>query len=254
MSISIAIVTGATSGLGRAFLEEWKRAGRSFDEVWLVARHEEMLARTAATLPWQTQCFALDLSDADERQRMVQALAEAQPDVRMLVSSAGWGKAGRARSLNRNEVQNVIALNVAALTDLTLAVLPYCGRGSILFEIASTAAFLPQPSFSVYAASKAYVQSFSRALYAEERVNGIRVVSVCPNPMLTGFFERAGMNMQGVKRIFAESPQAVAHRAMADAEKGRDVSVNCAAARAVRLAAKALPHRLLLKLEAVILR
>jgi short-subunit dehydrogenase len=250
---NIALVTGATSGLGLAFLQEWQARGLEVDQVWLVARHQEALQALAEGLPWPARLFALDLSVASDREALAEALDRDRPRVRFLVCSAGWGKAGRARDLARAEAVNMVALNDEALTDVTLMALPYCGRGSVLFEIASVAAFLPQPNFAVYAATKAYVQSFARALNAEEACRGIRVVSVCPNPMLTGFFDRAGVRIDPIKRFFAEDPRQVARRALDTAERGRDVSLNCLTARFIRLAAKVLPHRSILKAEALIL-
>lgn len=147
----------------------------------------------------------------------------------------------------------MVALNNEALTDVTLMTLPYCSRGSVIFEIASVAAFLPQPSFAIYAATKAYVHSFARALNAEESRRGIRVISVCPNPMLTGFFDRAGVKMGPFKRLFAEDPYQVARRALDVSERGGDVSLNCATAHLIRLVAKILPHSFVLKTESLVL-
>ena len=245
----IALVTGATSGLGRAFLEEWRKRGLWFDEVWLVARHADRLEAVAAELPWQTRCLAIDLSLADERAMLAEALAEAAPQVHYVVNAAGYGKIGPVATIDPAEQVGMVDLNCAALVDVTQQVIPYLMRGSVIFEVASVAAFLPQPNFAVYAATKAFVHSFSRALNAELKRSGAQVVSVCPNPMATAFFERAGGTPSLFKRFFFEKPEVVAHIAMENAAKHRDVSVSCGSGRLLRVVGKCLPHRAVLCIE-----
>lgn len=246
--MKIAIVTGATSGLGRAFLEEWKARNYYFDEVWLVARHADRLEQVALDLPWGVRCFAIDLSMPENRKQLTQALQEVQPRVQFVVNAAGYGKIGRVDAIDTDEQVGMVDLNCAALVDVTQQVLPYLALGSVIYEIASVAAFLPQPSFAVYAASKSFVHSFSRALNMELSHKGTQVVSVCPNPMETAFFERAGGTPSFFKRFFFEDPQEVAHAAVEAALKGRDVSVSCPTGRFLRTLSK-MPHRTLLRLE-----
>lgn len=167
--MNIAIVTGATSGLGRAFLEEWVAQGAHFDEVWLVSRHADALERVAAALPWQARCFAIDLSAADERAQLFAALERERPQVQALVNAAGYGKIGQVAQIAPDEQSGMVDLNCTALVDLTQRALPFMAAGSVIYEIASVAAFLPQPGFAVYAATKAFVLSFSRALAAEQK-------------------------------------------------------------------------------------
>ena len=254
MSETIAIVSGATSGLGQAFLEEWAHQGASFDEVWLIARHSQDLARVAEALPWPARLFALDLAQSEERALLFAALAAEQPQVQALVNAAGYGKIGRVSAIAAAEQSGMVELNCTALVDLTQRVLPFMRRGGVIYEIASVAAFLPQPGFAVYAATKAFVLSFSRALAAEEKKHGVRVVAVCPNPMHTRFFARAGQKPSFFKLLFFEEPVAVAAAAMRDAARGRDVSTNCGMAGAIRLLAKLLPQALIIRAESLLLR
>lgn len=252
--MNIAIVTGATSGLGRAFLEEWAAQGARFDEVWLVSRHAEALERVAAALPWQARCFAIDLSAADERAQLFAALRAERPQVQALVNAAGYGKIGQVAQIAPDEQSGMVDLNCTALVDLTQRALPFMAAGSVIYEIASVAAFLPQPGFAVYAATKTFVLSFSRALAAEQKRRGVRVVAVCPNPMHTAFFERAGEKPNLFKLLFFEKPRDVARAAMRDAAKGRDVSTNCRTAGIIRIAAKMLPHRAIIRIERLLMR
>lgn len=241
--MNIAIVTGATSGLGRAFLDEWRKARMYFDEVWLVARSEKDLNDLAKILPWSCRVFALDLSQKAARDELALALKEEKPIIRYMVNSAGYGKIGQFVSGQRDEQVGMVELNCAALVDLTYLTLPFMQRNSVLFEIASVAAFAPQPGFAVYAATKAFVLSFSRSLNSEMRTKGIKVVAVCPNPMATKFFDRAGASPSSFKMLGFENPDAVARTAMKRASQGRDVSVHSPVAKAIRLFAKAVPYQ-----------
>ncbi|MDO4281260.1 MAG: SDR family NAD(P)-dependent oxidoreductase [Peptococcaceae bacterium] len=250
----IAIVTGATSGLGRAFLDEWQRRGVKLDEVWLVARHAEDLARTAADLPWQTRCFAIDLADKAARAELFAALEKACPRVRYVVNSAGYGKLGDVADIDADAQLGMVELNCEALVDISQRVLPYMSRGSVMFEIASVAAFAPQPGFAVYAATKGFVQYFARALNVELKDRGIEVISVCPNPMDTGFFKRAGGTPSGLKQYFFESTEGVVRAAMDAVGTRRDVVTNCAVAGALRVALKIVPHRFVFGIERTLLK
>lgn len=247
--MNIAIVTGATSGLGRAFLEEWAAQGARFDEVWLVARHRDALANTAQTLPWKTRLFALDLSQSAERATLFSAFTTERPQIQALVNAAGYGKIGDVATINPEEQTGMVDLNCTALVDVTQRALPYMVRGGVIFEIASVAAFLPQPGFAVYAATKAFVLSFAHALNAEQRKRGVHVIAVCPNPMHTAFFERAGEKPNFFKLLFFEKPIDVARTAMRDVARGRDVSTNCRMAGFIRVVGKLLPHRLIIRFE-----
>lgn len=247
--MTIAIVTGATSGLGRAFLQVWQEACAPFDEVWLVARHRAALEETARHLPWPSRLFALDLSREEARASLFAALAETQLRVSALVNSAGYGKVGPVVTAAPDDQTGMVALNCTALVDITQRVLPHMAPGGVIYEIASVAAFLPQPNFAVYAATKAFVLSYARALNAELHDRGVRVIAVCPNPMDTGFFDRAGTRPSLIKRLGFEAPHAVAKSAMRDAARGRDVSINSPLAAAIRCVAKVLPHRWMLWFE-----
>lgn len=247
--MKIAIVTGATSGLGHAFLEQWQQRHIELDEVWLIARHEDRLLATAEALPWKARCFAIDLARAEERAVLRHALEVHQPAVQYVVNAAGYGKIGRVDGIDALEQTGMVDLNCTALVDVSQQVLPYLGRDSVLFEIASVAAFLPQPQFAVYAATKAFVLSFSRALNAELHHTSAQVIAVCPNPMATAFFDRAGGTPSAFKRFFFEKPEKVAEKAMRAADRGKDVVVSCLSARLLRLISKLIPHSLVLQVE-----
>ena len=157
-----------------------------------------------------------DLGEPGAADRILAALADEGARVTELVNNAGFGLTGDAALLDRAEQVAMIDLNVRALTDLTLACLPAIrsAKGGIL-NVASTAAFQPGPGMAVYYATKAFVLSFSEALWEELRGEGVRVTALCPGPTATGFQARARMDARLLDVVRPMSSAAVA-RAGAD--------------------------------------
>lgn len=244
--MKIAIVTGASSGLG---VELAKRLDREtgIDIIWLVARREDRLLETASMLTLPTRIFILDLTEPDAIRQLAASLL---PDdqVVWLVNNAGMGIAGPFRDHASDDVRLMMRLNNEVPLMLTSSLAPFLREKSRILNVASVAGFLPQPGFAVYAATKAMLISFSRALNQEMRDRGITVTTCCPNPMETEFFlpsQANGLSMSGVKRIGLESPLRVADLAVNAAKKGRDMSVSHPFAKIIRVAAKVLPASVL---------
>lgn len=250
----IAIVTGATSGVGYTFLKFWQEKQELLDEVWLIARHDERLIEVAAQLPWKCRLFAIDLSIDKERRQLLEALHTIRPQVKYVVNSAGYGKIGRVGEISQVEQLGMVTLNCTALLDICQNVLPFLQRGSVVYNIASVAAFMPQPSFAVYAATKSFVLSFSRAFAVENKKKGIRVIAVCPNPMATQFFERAGYVPKSFKQLGFEKVEAVVAKAIENAEKGKDISINCWSAKGLYALSKLVPQRVLMGVQQLFIR
>ena len=133
---------------------------------------------------------------------------------------------------------------------MTLLCLLYLGSHGRIIQVSSAAAFAPQPGFAVYAASKAYVLSFSRALREEVAPKGISVTTVCPGPSETEFFLRAGQGIDGIKKQTAIAPEQIVRQALEDARKRRDVSVCGIPMKGARIACKLLPHSVITKVMA----
>lgn len=189
------LVTGASSGIGRALAE--RVAGEGGDLV-LVARREAVLRAQAEELATRhgvrVEVIAADLGVAGAAAGVADALAQGGIEIDALVNNAGLGAHGDLAEADLAEVSMQIAVNITALTELTTLLLPPMldrGRGAIL-NVASTAAFQPVPHMAVYAATKAYVLSFTRALWSETRGTGVRVLVVSPGATDTAFFEVAG--------------------------------------------------------------
>ncbi len=179
MSVEIAIVTGASSGLGGEFVRQLDEK-EQLDEIWVIARREERLNALRDSLKTTIRPIPLDLTVKESFQRMQTILEEEKPDVRILINAAGMGKIGAWSDLSLRDNDTMIDLNCRAAVDMTQTVLPYMNRGSRVLEICSTAGFQPFPYLSVYSASKAFLCRYSRALRVELYGTGISVTAVCP--------------------------------------------------------------------------
>lgn len=190
--MNIAVITGASSGLGKEFLEQLMNTAPLPDEVWLIARREERLQQLANIYPQTTfRCLPLDLAAQESYDTYAQLLAETKPRIRLLINNAGYGKLGDFVNGELNEQSGMVDLNCRALTAMSLASLPYMDRGCAILNVCSIAAFAPTPRMTVYCSTKAYVYSFSKSLRRELRSRGINVMAVCPGPMSTEFLEVA---------------------------------------------------------------
>lgn len=188
---SCALVTGASSGLGEEFALQLVPRVK---HLVLVARRESLLRaladRIQQTHPQvKVSVMTADLTSADERNRLVGTLADGGWVPDLLVNNAGMGDYGEFATSEWSRLESMLRVNVEALTHLTHALVPgmiHQGGGAVL-NVSSLASLLPIPDFAVYAATKAYVTSFSEALRIELREHGIPVVAVCPGPVHTGF-------------------------------------------------------------------
>ena len=248
----IALITGASSGLGREYARLAAEKG-GYDEIWAVARREERLRELADELPVPVRALPLDLSKRESADRMREALSAANADgaleVGLLVNAAGFGKFGTYEDLSSAEIDSMIDLNCRALVDITQVALPFMRRGGRIIQIASSASFMPLPGLNVYAASKAFVRSYTRALRYELRGRGIRVTAVCPLWVKTEFIAvaRDTENGQTVRHPF---PQLGARRVVrwswAVNGVGLPIATCCVSGMAMRLAGKLLPSWLLM--------
>ncbi len=186
----IAVITGASSGIGRRFAETLASHG-SYDEVWVIARSAERLEALKDVIPFPVRALPLDLAEPRSADEYKALLDMEKPEIALLINSSGYGKFDATVNLTLEENLGMVDLNCRALTAITYLSLPYMRRGSEILQIASVAAFQPIPYINVYGASKAYVLSFSRALGSELRKAGIRVLAVCPFWTKTAFFDRA---------------------------------------------------------------
>ena len=178
--MKIAVVTGASSGLGREFVRQLARQEKQLEEIWVIARRQPQLEALRRESPVPLRVLAMDLAADGAADRLEAALAAARPEVSVLVCAAGFGRMGDYRQVSRQDSAAIIRLNCTAAVEVTMACLPYMKAGGRILEICSTAAFQPFPYLNVYAASKAFLYRYSLALGRELRRRRITVTAVCP--------------------------------------------------------------------------
>lgn len=248
--MKIAIVTGASSGLGKEFARQISKKYQMIDEIWIIARREDRLRELSRQLKKKVRILPLDLDTDSDIRILADALVADRPDVKMLVNCAGYGKTGSFELGSYEDETGMVTTNCRALTAVTYLVLPYMKESSRIINIASVAAFLPQPQFAVYAASKAYVLSFTRALRCELRKRRIHVTAVCPGPVSTEFFDIADPDGDSTwyKKFFMAKAPAVVLKAMRDSAADKELSVYGLPMKAVHLLSKIIPHKIILKM------
>lgn len=244
--MKIAVVTGASSGIGREFVRQLDRKCR-LDEIWAIARREDRLLVLKNTCQTAIRPIPLDLLKEESTTYLAGLLEQAKPDVRFLVNSSGFAKMGTYRDLTHREISDMIDLNCKAAVYVTMAVLPYMSKNARILEICSAASFQPLPGLNVYAATKAFLLSFSRALRWELFPRHIKVTAVCPDWVRTEFIAVAQdtKNAGAVRHFpFASKPEHVVACALRDSFWGLPVSA-CSTAFVHRLTAKILPAELI---------
>ena len=246
----IALITGASSGMGREFALQMDCHFHNIDEFWLVARREEKLKELADCLQHPCRIFPMDITKLGQLERLEFALRLDDARLCMLIQCAGYGIMGDFEHADRKETLGRVRLNCEALTELTHRLLPYMSQNACIILLASSAAFLPQADFAVYAASKSYVLSFGRALGAELKDQNIYVTSVCPGPVDTPFFERAEKNGStlAIKKYVMATPEDVVAKALRDSYGKKSVSICGGAMQAFWVLTKLMPHGVLLAL------
>ncbi len=213
-----ALITGASGGIGEEFARALAKRGTN---LVLVARSEEKLRRLAVELApahgITVEVIAADLADADAVRALPETVRERGARIDMLVNNAGFGTHGAFIGNDAAREHDEVMLNVAAVVDLTHAFLPAMverGDGAIV-NVASVAGFQPLPYMAVYGATKAFVLSFSQALWGEYRAKGVRVLALCPGATKTDFFDAVGTSdaqvgpMMSVQSVVATAMKAL---------------------------------------------
>jgi hypothetical protein len=225
-----ALVTGASSGIGEAFVRELARGG--VRQVVAVARRRERLETLAAEVGGVSGCdvqpLAADLTDPDDRATVETRLASGWPPVELLVNNAGVGTAGPFDRLDPDGEQRQIELNVTAVVRLTRAALPGMieRRGGAVLNVASLAANQPTPGMATYGGAKAFVALFGEALYEELRGTGVTVTTSLPGYTRTEFQDHLHATGYDEAPGFAwMSAAAVASASLSDAAAGRALSI-----------------------------
>ncbi len=188
--MNIAIVTGASSGMGREFVLQLSDYVK-VDEIWVIARREAALESLKNEVDTPVRAISLDLCDTQSFDTFKSLLEKEQPDVKLLVNAAGFGKFGDFQNIPLEEDCRMIDLNCRALVAMTRLTLPYMHRGSHILQLDSLSAFQPVPYIATYGATKSFVLSYTRAVSAELKHTGIRMMAMNPGWVKTEFFNHA---------------------------------------------------------------
>lgn len=244
--MKIAVITGASSGMGREFVYALDRE-EEFDELWVIARREERLQALRQRCRGRVRPIVLDLQSRESCRAYQALLAEEKPEVAVLVNGVGFGLFGVFAQMDLDRQLDIIDLNARALTAMCHVTVPYMSRGGRIYNLGSMSSWQPVPYINVYGASKAYVLSFSRALGVELKDKGIRVMAVCPGWIKTEFFDHAVRDdtIRYYNRYY--TAQQVVDKALKDMKKGKTVSVLGLPERVQVLLVKHLPVGLVMK-------
>ncbi len=247
--MKIAIITGASSGMGKEFVRQFSRYV-TVDEVWVIARREQQLKELQAICPVAVRPIPLDLCDAESFDILSALLEKEQPDVKLLVNASGFGKFGRFEKIPLADELRMIDLNCKALVAMTRLVLPYMHSGSHILQLDSLSAFQPVPFITTYGATKSFVLSYSRAMNAELKGTGIRMMAMNPGWVKTEFFGHAmqtnASDVQYFNHLY-EAADVVATGLKHLYKTKKDVSIHGLPIRNQVRLVKLLPHKIVMK-------
>lgn len=254
--MEIAIVTGASNGLGREFVFLLDK--ENLDEIWVIARRTKLLQTLQTAIKTPLRILSLDLIQRTSLDGLQRLLLQEKPAIRYLINAAGFGKIGKYDEIPLSALLDMIDLNGRAAIAITQISLPYMAVNSHILEICSVAAFQPIPFFNVYAASKAMLYRYSRALAMELSPRQIYVTAVCPYWIKdTGFIPIAQQTKSSAyfqHFPFAAKEADVARRAWQSAKRKNTVVTPSFFAWLERCAAKILPHSLMMRLSILFCR
>ena len=247
--MNIAIVTGASSGMGREFALQLS-GYVTVDEIWVIARRAEALESLKDEVPVPVRPLSLDLLDEKSFDALEALLAEEKPNIRLLVNAAGFGKFGSYNKVSIRDDCRMIDLNCKALVIMTRLCLPYMSASSHILQLDSLSAFQPVPYITTYGASKAFVLSYSRAMNRELKKQGIRMMAMNPGWVKTEFFNHAfqtndGCEVQYFDRLY-EAKDCVATGLKDLYKTKKDYSVHGLPVKLQVMAVKLLPHSMVM--------
>ncbi len=246
--MNVAIITGASSGMGKEFVCQ-ADARYDLDEIWVIARRSDRLELLKDCCKTKIIPISLDLTKNESFDALKQKLQDENPNVKLLVNASGFGKFSEFCYSDESANANICDLNLKALILTTQIVLPYVKEGGKIIQVGSLSSFEPVPHLSVYAATKAGVLSFSRAINHELKKQKIKVLCVCPYWVKTEFFLRADEKEKIQKFDCMYSADYVVKTAYNTIDKtNKDYVVPGAYAKLIRILSKFISHKLMMKI------
>lgn len=248
--MDIAVVTGASSGMGREFALQLANYV-TVDEIWVIARRVEALEALRSQISVKLRPLCLDLCDSASFDVYAAALQAEKPNVKLLVNAAGFGKFGSYHKVSLEDDCRMIDLNCKALLMMTRLTLPYMQKGSHILHLDSLSAFQPVPYITTYGATKSFVLSYSRAMNQELKPRGIRMMTMNPGWVKTEFFNHAFQTngdgeVQYFNRLY-EAKDVVATGLKDLYHSKKDYSVHGMPVRNQVRLVKLLPHSIVMK-------
>ena len=249
--MKIAVITGASSGLGLEYAKAVDKKRPDIEEIWLIARRKDKLEGVANSLSKKTKIIACDITDNQSISDYVNQLKTEKSEVALLINNAGFGKIGNFYEISTEDNAGMIRLNCEALTVMASVTIPFMKENGEIINTCSIASFAPNTRMAVYSSTKAFVMSFSRALRQELKPKKINVLAVCPGPMETEFLPIAGIG-KGVSKTFdtlpRDNPESVAINSLKASSKKKAVFADRIFYKFYRIIAKILPVSLVMKM------
>lgn len=245
MEKRIAIVTGASGGIGKEFTKLMLK--EAVDEIWAIARTQSKLTALKNELGDKIVTISKDLSNSAELLSIGKMLEEQKPVIAYLINNAGIAKMGSYKDFTAKEIETTININCCALVVLCNLCIPYMKSGSKILNISSASSFQPLPYLNLYAATKAFERNYSRALNVELKKTGITSTAVCPSWVDTDLLMKE-YNGKKIKFPGIVSPERVAIKALNDAKSGKDISVCTFYVKYLHALAKFTPQKLIMNL------
>ena len=249
--MNIAIVTGASSGMGREFVLQLSRYVH-IDEIWAIARRSDALEALKEEVAVTVRPVVLDLCEPESFQTIEKMLEAEKPNIRLLVNAAGFGKFGAYHKVSLTDENRMIDLNCKAVVLMTRLCIPYMEKGSHILQLDSLSAFQPVPFITTYGATKAFVLSYCRAMNQELKGRGIRMMAMNPGWVKTEFFNHAfqtnGDNeVQYFNRLY-EARDCVATGLKDLYRSKKDYSIHGLPVKMQVLGVKIMPHSIVMKI------
>lgn len=243
MNQRIAIITGASGGIGKEFTKLMLQ--EEVDEIWAIARNHEKLAFLRKEFGDKIITIPRDLSKSSELLSVGDLLKDQKPVIVYLINNAGLAKMGSYQNFTSEEILETIQVNCSALAVLCTLCIPYMRKGSRILNISSASSFQPLPYLNIYAATKVFEKTYSRALNVELKGTGITVTAICPSWVDTDLLVK---EINGKKVIFPGIVTAdrVAIKALKDAKRGKDMSVCTLYVKYQHLLAKLFPQSMVM--------
>lgn len=242
---NIAIVTGATGGMGKVFVREL--INEPLDEIWIIGRNQERLNTLKDQFGEKIIPISKDLTRITDITSLSDLLKEEMPSIRWLINNAGIAKMALSTEFSVSEITQTIDLNCKAPVLLINICIPFMKKGAKILNVSSASSFQPVPYINLYSATKAFERNYSRALNAELQSFGITVTAVCPSWVDTEMLSKE-INGKKVRFPGIVSPEKVVKKALKDAKNGKDMSVCSFYVKCQHLNVKLLPQRLTMKI------